>query len=102
MLALPNQLPGLIEQYGLTRSDVDREVWAIDAEGRKYSAALAANRALQELGGGWALLSRLYTIPPFRWIEDWVYGWIAEHRPMLSRWWGVTPPCDQPDVHCDS
>ncbi len=100
MLALPNQIPGLIERYGLTRADVDREAWVIDQAGNRYSAALAANRVLQELGNGWGIFNRLYTFPPFRWAEDHLYRWVADHRPLLSKWLGTTPACEQSGNPC--
>lgn len=96
MLAIPNQTPGLVERYGLTRTDVDRELWVIDSTGRKYAGVRAVNRVLRELGDGWALLSALYTVRPVRWIEDRLYRSVAEHRLLLSRLWGTKPPFDGP------
>ena len=57
---------------------------------------LRALHSIKELGGGWALLSRLYVLAPVRWIEDRLYRWVAEHRPLLSRLWGTKPPFDEP------
>jgi len=91
VLALPNQTSHLIEQFGLTREEVDREVWAIDADGRKFAGAAAINRILQELGGVWAWLARLYRFAPIRWIEDRAYRRIAANRERLSRVWGAPP-----------
>src|SRR5689334_14887437 len=101
VLALPNQTPQLIEQYGLTRADADREVWAVDAAGRKFAGAAAFNRVLRELGGGWAALGTLYRFAPLRWLEDLVYRWIATHRSLLSRLWSTTPECEQEGVECE-
>jgi predicted DCC family thiol-disulfide oxidoreductase YuxK len=100
VLALPNQTPGLIEQHGLTRAEVDSAVWVIDAAGRRWAGAAAANRALKELGGGWVILAALYALPPVCWLEDRVYRWIAAHRGQLARWWSATPECDEPDISC--
>jgi len=91
VLALPNQTPQLIQQYGLTREEVDREVWLIDTDGRKFSGAAAINRVLQEIGGVWSWLAGLYRLAPIRWIEDRVYRWVANHREGLSRVWGSEP-----------
>jgi len=91
VLALPNQAPDLIEQYGLTRAEVDRDAWAIDLAGRKWAGAAAINRVLQELGGGWAWLAALYRFAPMRWIEDRLYRWVVVNRSWLSRFWGTEP-----------
>jgi predicted DCC family thiol-disulfide oxidoreductase YuxK len=101
VLALPNQTPGLLQQVGLTRIEVDYEVWVIDSAGKKYHGALAANLILQHLGGFWRLVSHLYSIQPFSWLEDRAYRWVAEHRSLLSRWWGAVPECEQPGITCE-
>jgi len=101
VLALPNQTPQLVERYGLTRADVDREVWAIDADGRKFSGAAATNQVFNELGGVWGVVGAAYNFAPVRWLEDRVYRWIATHRSLLSRWWSTTPECEQEEVECE-
>lgn len=85
MLVLPNQISDLADQYGLTREQVDREVWAVAPDGTRWSGAAAINRTFQELDGVWAWLAAIYRLAPVRWIEDRAYRWIAEHRPWLSR-----------------
>jgi len=101
VLALPNQTPQLIEHYGLTRADVDREAWAIDAAGQKFAGAASMNRVWKELGGVWGLVSAAYNFAPVRWLEDVVYRWIATHRSLLSRFWSTTPECEQEEVECE-
>ena len=98
MLVLPNQTPGLREGVGLSRAELDREAWAIDAVGVRYAGAAAANRVLRELPG-WRLFARAYEIAPFGWVEDRVYDWIAAHRGWFSRA-GVKPECERPGVEC--
>ena len=100
VLALPNQTPGLIEKLGLTRADVDRAAWVVDAAGRKWAGAAAVNRALEEWGGVWPLIAGCYSFPIIRWIEDRAYDWIAAHRSQLARWWSTVPECEQPGVNC--
>ena len=100
VLALPNQTPGLSSRLGLARADVDRALWAITPDGRRYAGAAAVNRTLSELGGAWPLLARLYGMPGLRWCEDRFYDWFARNRGRFARW-GVTPACDQPDVPCE-
>lgn len=102
VLALPNQTPGLIEKYGLTRAQVAREVWVIEADGKQFAGAAATNRILRELGGVWSLVSGLYLLPPVRWLEDRLYEWVAANRGQLARWWSAPPECEQPGVDCES
>jgi len=91
VLALPNQIPGMIEKYGLTRAQVDWELWAIDPAGNRWNGAAAVNRTLAELGGSWALVSALYAVAPLRRLERSAYRWIADHRSTLSRFIGAPP-----------
>ena len=79
----PNQEAGLIERLGLTREEVDRAAWAVEAGGRRFEGAAAINRVLRELGGGWALVGALYLVPPVQWVEDRYYGLVARRR----AWW---------------
>lgn len=91
MLVLPNQLPDLLERYGLNRSQVDQEVWAIAPDGTRWSGAGAINRILQVLGGLWAWVGSVYGLLPIRWIEDRLYRFIADRRTWLSSWLGAPP-----------
>ena len=100
VLALPSQQPGVIEQYGLSRAEADREAWTIDAAGQKLAGAAAINRCLHELSGVWQPLAALYGLAPVRWIEDRAYRWVAEHRHWLARWYSTAPECDRPDSEC--
>ncbi|HEY2597802.1 MAG TPA: DCC1-like thiol-disulfide oxidoreductase family protein [Candidatus Dormibacteraeota bacterium] len=78
-----NGEPGLIESQGLSRAQVDRAAWAVEAGGRKFEGAAAVNRVLRDLGGGWRLLASLYWVPPLRWVEDRYYRRVARRR----AWW---------------
>lgn len=98
VFALPNQLPGLREQVGLSKAEVDGAAWAIDREGRRYAGAAAINRTLEELGG-WRALAALYRLAPVRLVEDAVYHAFARNRGRFARW-GLTPPCERPGVPC--
>ncbi len=100
VLVLPNQTPGVLDRYGLTRADVDRAAWSIDRQGKKHEGAAALNRVVGEFGGPWRLALLLYRVPPVKWAEDLAYRWLAAHRGRFARW-GVTPECEQPGVRCD-
>jgi predicted DCC family thiol-disulfide oxidoreductase YuxK len=79
----PNQEEGLIEGLGLSREEVDRAAWAVESGGRKFEGAAAINRVLSELGGGWAVVSRLYRVSLIGWVEDRYYARVARRR----AWW---------------
>ena len=78
-----NQEAGLIESLGLTREEVGRAAWAVEASGRKFAGAAAINRVLRELGGGLELIGSLYQVAPVKWVEDRYYGRVARRR----AWW---------------
>jgi predicted DCC family thiol-disulfide oxidoreductase YuxK len=100
VLVLPSQTPGLIERLGITRIAADSVAWAVEPAGTKFGGAAAVNRVLSELGGFWAIVAQAYRVPPFRWLEDRGYRWMADNRPRLARA-GVTPECERPGVPCD-
>jgi len=100
VLALPSQTPGLVAHYGLTRTQTDSELWAVDRTGASFSGTAAVNRVLTELGGFWFWIAQLYRLTPIRWMEDRTYRWVADHRSDL-RFWSTTPECDQPRVRCE-
>jgi len=100
VLALPSQTPGLLAHYGLTRVQTDSELWAVDRTGVSFSGAAAVNRVLTELGGFWFWIAQLYRLTPIRWMEDWTYRRVADHRSDL-RFWSTIPECDQPRVRCE-
>ncbi len=99
VLALPNQTPGVRERFGLTRAQVDREVYAIGRDKRVYRGAGAVARIFRELSGPWAVLGRAMRLPGVRWLADRGYGWVAGHRGLFARW-GSTPACARPNARC--
>jgi len=76
----PNQEVGLIERLGLTRAEVDRASWAVEAGGAKFEGASGINRVLRELGGVWAMVGAMYRVPPIGWVEDRYYSRVARRR----------------------
>ena len=68
---------------GLTHGEVERAAWAVQPDGRKFEGAAGINRAMRELGWGWALLAALYRVPPIRWVENKYYARVARRR----AWW---------------
>jgi predicted DCC family thiol-disulfide oxidoreductase YuxK len=86
--ARPNQEPGVIERYGLTRADVDRFVWVVEPSGRRLRGAAAVARVLREMGGWWRPLGWLASLPG----AGLGYALVARLRPRLSAAWGDRPP----------
>jgi predicted DCC family thiol-disulfide oxidoreductase YuxK len=64
----------------LTRQEVGRAAWAVEASGRRFEGAAALNRVLRELGGVWALLGHLYDVPPIASLENHYYKRVALKR----------------------
>lgn len=95
---LPNQRPGLRERTGLSKEQVDRFAWAIDADGRRYKGAAAVNRTFEELGR-WRHLALLYRLPVIRQAEDLFYHLFSVNRGRFGRW-GITPACGRPGADC--
>jgi predicted DCC family thiol-disulfide oxidoreductase YuxK len=79
----PSQEAGLVERLGLTRAEVDRASWAVEAGGAKFEGAAGINRVFRELGGLWAVVGALYRVPPIGWAEDRYYARVAKKR----AWW---------------
>jgi predicted DCC family thiol-disulfide oxidoreductase YuxK len=99
VLVIPNQAPGALQRYGVTRPEADRAAWAVEADGSKLEGAAAINRALRELGGGWRWLGSLYRVRPVSAAEEAFYRWFAPRRSRFARF-GVTPECDEPGAAC--
>ena len=99
MLAVPNQAPGALERYGVSRPEADRAAWAVEVEGSKLEGAAAINRVLREVGGGWGWIAALSRLPPVAGAEETVYRWFAPRRSRFARF-GVTPECEEPDAGC--
>lgn len=86
--AVPNQDPGVIERYGLTREDVDRFAWTIEPSGRRRRGAAAISLLLRRMGGAWRVLGWLAALPG----AGLAYAAVARSRPLLSTMWGDAPP----------
>jgi len=87
---LPSEVPGLLQQIGLSPDEAGRAVWAVTGRDERCSGAAAINRVLAELKPWpWPLAARLYTVPPIRWVEDRAYAWIASHRGWISSFAGA-------------
>ena len=99
MLALPSQLRGTTQRFGISRADLDRAAWTVDRRGGKLAGAAAIGRTLEALGGPWRLLGALLLAPGVGWLAERAYAWVATHR-RTFRWLAVTPECDRPGVNC--
>lgn len=97
--ALPSQLPGVLERYGLTREAADREVWAFDGAGASWAGAEAIFRILDALGFPHSLLAAAGRFPPFKQLSGPAYRLFARYRHFFARW-GVPPECADPARGC--
>lgn len=99
VLAVASQKRGVLEHFGITRAEADREAWTIDRSGRRLGGAAAINRVLTEIGDGWGLVARLFGLRPIAALERAAYRWFAGHRSRFHRL-GVRPECDEPGADC--
>jgi len=99
VLAVANQVPGVIERFGLTRAQVDLAAWAIEPGGTRFEGAAAVNRVLREMGGAWPRLASAYQARPVAFVEEAIYRWFARNRWRFGRF-GVRPECDGPSSPC--
>lgn len=99
VLALPNQRPGVLERYGVSRAEADRAAWTVEPDGSRLAGAAAVNRVLRELGGPWRVAAAPYRLRPIAALEEAFYRWFAARRSRFERF-GVTPECDEPDARC--
>ncbi len=96
---LPNQTPGLLEEFDLTKEDVDDAVWLIEKEGEMFKGEKAMNEVMKVMEKGWGKLSKVAQLPLFRNTEGLVYRSFAKHRGKFHRF-GVTPACENPNFNC--
>jgi predicted DCC family thiol-disulfide oxidoreductase YuxK len=99
ILALPSQLPDLLDRYGLTPEQVAKEVWAFDAAGNAWSGAEAIFRTLEEFGAPWSGIAAWSRRPPFKQLAGPSYAWFARNRHLFARW-GAPPECADPARGC--
>lgn len=84
MLVVDNQSGEVLERYGLTRGQVDRAVWAVDAAGSRWEGAAAISRVLIELGGTWRMVGRIAAVPGLAWLATLLYRLVAANRGRLA------------------
>ena len=101
VLAIPNQAPGVLGHYGLSRAEADRSAWAVTENGQRMAGAAAIACVLAALGGQYAALASALELAPVAWAADPVYRWIAVNRAALSRIWGAVPECARPGARCE-
>ena len=96
---IPNQAPGALTRFGVTRAEADQAAWLVEPDGRRWEGAAAISRTLELLGGTWRLLAAPYRLRPLAALEEGAYRWVARNRQRLARF-GVTPECDGPGNPC--
>jgi predicted DCC family thiol-disulfide oxidoreductase YuxK len=76
--------------YGLTDEEMAAAAYWIDARGRPHRGHLAAAEMFRAIGGAWATLGSLLTVPPVSWLAAGVYEVVSRNRHRLP---GTTPAC---------
>ncbi|MEU8523269.1 DUF393 domain-containing protein [Streptomyces sp. NBC_01216] len=78
---------------GVTQQRAEHELLWVSRAGTVYGGAQAVARILLSVGGLWAWLGGLLTLPPLRWIAHGVYRIVATNRTRLP---GGSPACALP------
>ena len=99
ILVLPNQAPGALGRYGVTRAEADRSAWLVEPGRTRLEGAAAISRVLAALGGGWRVLAMPARVRALAAAEEVAYRWVARNRSRLG-WLGVTPECERPGAAC--
>jgi predicted DCC family thiol-disulfide oxidoreductase YuxK len=73
-----------LRNLALSRAEAKRSVWWID-ESERLAGHEAIGRALQGVGGGWALLGRAMTVAPVSWVASWTYRRVAANRHRFNK-----------------
>lgn len=79
-----------LESWGLSRQDVGRAAWWVDADGRLARGHRAVGRALQAGGGGRRAAGWIVVTPPASWVAAGLYRLVVRWRHRLP---GATPAC---------
>ena len=80
IIALQEQ--GAPARFGVTLDQALEQLWALDAQGRRYGGAAAANAVLG-VALGTRIPFHIYRIPGIRQLQDALYRWIAANRYRL-------------------
>lgn len=92
----PLQGPGVAERLGIAPDSLLESIRWLDASGAVYSGAEAANAAFSAAVGTSITLG-IYRIPGIRFVEDFIYRWVADHRYKFP---GKTPYCESYPTAC--
>lgn len=92
----PLQRAGTAERLGIAQDRLMESIWWLDASGKVFSGAEAANAAVSAAVGT-RLPLFVYRIPGMRFLQEAVYRWVADHR---YRFPGTTPYCKSHPVAC--
>jgi predicted DCC family thiol-disulfide oxidoreductase YuxK len=91
------QEPTVLERNGLCFKDVQSAAWLIVGD-RRLRGAAAINAALAHTTGI-KLIWWFYSLPGIHHFQDFIYGWITDHRHLLR---GIRPRCLEPLVDCSA
>jgi predicted DCC family thiol-disulfide oxidoreductase YuxK len=72
-----------LESLGLSRDDVRRAAWWVEAGRGRDGGHLAIARSLAAARGGWRVVGRALLLPPLRWLGPPAYALVARNRHRL-------------------
>lgn len=79
-----------LEAMGLSREDVGKAAWWVDADGHLARGHRAIGKALQAAGGGRRTAGWIVLTPPTSWLAAGLYRLVVRWRHRLP---GATPAC---------
>ncbi len=79
-----------LDELGLTPADGDAAAWWVETDGRRRRGHRAIASSLRAIGGLWAVLGVLLSIPPISWLAAGVYALVVRNRHRMP---GATDAC---------
>ncbi|WP_405672322.1 thiol-disulfide oxidoreductase DCC family protein [Streptomyces canus] len=79
-----------LDALGVSQERAEYELLWVTPHGAVHGGAQAVAKLLMSVGGGWAVLGALISLPPTRWIAHGVYRIIAGNRDRMP---GGTAAC---------
>lgn len=75
-----------LASFDLTREQVMAAAWWVEPGRPPAEGAAAIAGCLVAMGGAEAVVGRFLRAGPVRPVAEAVYRWVADHRPLVTRW----------------